>query len=166
MPAGRPIKFKSVKELEDKIENYFASCFEEQWFDEIVRDKLGVRKKVDGKWKTEPVKKLVQVKPITITGLAVALETTRRTLLDYETMEQGSISTKEKEKYSHTIKKAKGFIENVLEEGMLAGKINPAAAIFNAKNNFGWKDKVEQEITGKDGKDLMPTPIYGGKSNV
>ena len=32
--VGRPLLFKSAKELEEKIQAYFDSCFEEKWFDE------------------------------------------------------------------------------------------------------------------------------------
>jgi hypothetical protein len=31
---------------------------------------------------------------------------------------------------------------------------NSTFAIFTAKNVLGWRDKVEQEITGKDGSPL------------
>ena len=36
-------------------------------------------------------------------------------------------------------------------------RVNPTIAIFGLKNNHGWKDKQEQEVYGKDGKDLIPT---------
>ena len=39
------------------------------------------------------------------------------------------------------------------EEFLFVGK-NAAGVIFNLKNNYGWRDKTEQELTGKDGKDL------------
>ena len=46
------------------------------------------------------------IKIPTISGLAVALDTSRRTLVNYE----------EKEEFFHTIKEAKQFIESVIEE--------------------------------------------------
>lgn len=106
---GKPLKFKSVKELQKKIDAFFAKCDKER-------------------------------EPYTITGLALALDTSRRTLLDYETKERYS-------QYSHAIKRAKNKCEGYLEKGMLNGKIPTIAAIFNAKNNYGWKDKTETEIT-------------------
>ena len=68
----------------------------------------------------------------TVTGLALSLETTRRTLLDYQV----------KDEYAHAIKMAKVRIEAGIEQHLLRGR-NAAGAIFNLKNNFGWKDQVE-----------------------
>lgn len=83
-------------------------------------------------------------KPLTITGLAVSLDTNRETLLDYQ----------DKEEFSDTIKRAKEIIHNWTEEYLFTGK-NQTGAIFNLKNNYGWKDKTEQDITS-GGK---PIPI-------
>jgi len=79
--------------------------------------------------------------PYTITGLALWLDTSRETLLDYQ----------EKDGFSDTIKRAKLKCENWVEKGMLGNKVNPTAGIFNLKNNYGWRDKVEQEVTNPDG---------------
>lgn len=82
-------------------------------------------------------------KPYTVSGLALFLDTNRQTLVNYE-KEAGY------EAFFDTIKKAKARIENYLEEGMLSGKVNVVAGIFNAKNNYGWKDKqeIETNISG------------------
>ena len=106
MPAGRPLKFQTVDELETLIEGYFTHCDMEK-------------------------------EPYTITGLALWLDTSRETLLDY----QG------REEYSDTIKRAKLKCENWVEKGMLGNKVNPTAGIFNLKNNYGWRDKTEQDVT-------------------
>lgn len=74
-------------------------------------------------------------KPYTVSGLAYALGTTRRTLLDYE----------DKDGFSHTIKKAKAKIERFNEEMLYAKDVSTAGVIFNLKNNYGWKDKQEIE---------------------
>ena len=76
--------------------------------------------------------------PLTITGLALALDTSRRTLINYE----------KKKKYFHTIKNAKLMCEHYAEEYLYNGK-NVAGAIFNLKNNYGWVDKQEFKHTGK-----------------
>ena len=78
----------------------------------------------------------------TITGLAVYLDTTRRTLLDYET-EYG-------DEFSHAIKRAKARVEAGVEQMLFIGK-NAAGPIFNLKNNFGWKDQsqVDQNVSGQ-----------------
>jgi hypothetical protein len=151
--VGRPLKFKTVKELEDKIQEYFESCFEEVWEDTDKRDEDGnLIYDLSGKVEKEHIKVKKCVRPLTITGLAVALDTYRSVLLDYE----------EKDEYSNTIKKAKETIQNFVEERLFGG--NVAGPIFNLINNWkGWSNK--QEITGKDGKDLIPEPDTQAKIN-
>lgn len=81
--VGRPLKFETVEELQEAIDGYFS--------------KTGEKVGIDGKtyWV-----------PCTVSGLALALGTTRRTLLDYE----------EREEFTHTIEKAKLRCENDTEE--------------------------------------------------
>ena len=74
-------------------------------------------------------------KPYTITGLCLALKMCRDTLCEYEKIEE----------FSDTIKEAKQKVENWVEVNALINKANPTFAIFNLKNNFGWKDKQEIE---------------------
>jgi len=140
-PGGRPLKFKSVKELQEKIDAYFAECDPHvvdttEWVE--ARDKKGQLKKDDNglnylvevhhKVKTQQV-------PYTITGLALALDTSRETLLEYE----------ERPEFVDTIKKAKDKCHNFVENSLLTS--NPTGAIFNLKNNYGWKDKNETDLT-------------------
>jgi len=80
-------------------------------------------------------------KPYTISGLAVFLKTSRQTLVNYEAKEQ----------FFDTIKEAKSRCEAFLEEGMLTSKLHATASIFCAKNNYGWRDKQEQEHSGDVG---------------
>lgn len=119
MARGRPLKFKSVKELQKKIDEYFAMC-----------DEKG--------------------KPYTVSGLAYYLDTSRRTLLDYE---------EKNDEFSHTIKRAKQRIEAFVEESLWTPKIANGVA-FNLKNNFGWKDKTEQEISGPNGGPIETKTTY------
>lgn len=60
---------------------------------------------------------------------------------------------------SDTIKRIDDILESRVNTAGLKGKANPTMAIFNLKNNYGWKDKNETDIT-TNGKDL-PTPILG-----
>lgn len=106
MAAGRPLKFKSVEELQEKIDSYFEYCDEKQ-------------------------------KPYTITGLAGWLDTSRETLLEYE----------ERPEFVDTIKAAKIKCEQWVEENAMMNRTNATFAIFNLKNNYGWKDKYENENT-------------------
>lgn len=82
----------------------------------------------------------------TITGLAMALDVDRLTLINYENRDE----------FFNTIKRAKTKIEYGYE--MTLRERGSAGDIFGLKN-FGWKDKVEQDLT-TNGKDL-PTPILG-----
>lgn len=107
--VGRPPKFSSVEELEEKIEKYFKDC-----------DEKG--------------------DPYTMTGLALALDTTRETLLDY----------KDKDEYSYSIKRAKTRCEAYAERHLFNGKNGVVGAIFNLKNNYSrWVDKQEIVQTEK-----------------
>ena len=80
--------------------------------------------------------------PYTMSGLAIALGFySRNSLLDYANMDDVN-----GEPYLCSIKKAKIKCEDYVEKGLLNGKCNATGAIFNLKNNYGWKDKTEQEI--------------------
>ena len=50
---------------------------------------------------------------------------------------------------SEAIKRIKDILLTRLNTGALQGKLNPAMTIFNLKNNYGWKDKTEQTVTGE-----------------
>lgn len=114
----RPLKFKSVEELQDKIDLYFESCFE-----------------LDKEWKRK------KIKPFTILWLANFLDVDRKTLINYEDKSEG---------FFHTIKRAKGKVEEDIELWALTNTLNATSAIFNLKNNFDWKDKTEVDNTNYD----------------
>jgi hypothetical protein len=77
--------------------------------------------------------------PLTMTGLSIALGfESRSSLVDYK---------KRDDAFSHTIKKARQEVERAVEERMLSSSGVVAGVIFNAKNNFGWRDRTEQDIT-------------------
>lgn len=75
-------------------------------------------------------------KPFTITGLALALDTCRQTLCNYEG----------KPEFVDTIKRAKLRCESFAEELLMAGS-NAAGAIFALKN-YGWRDQQDIKHTG------------------
>jgi hypothetical protein len=81
----------------------------------------------------------------TITGLALALDTTRDVLCDYQL----------KDEFSNTIKRMKLKVEHAYElRGMEKGT---SFDIFRLKN-MGWKDKIETDNTTRhqiDRIDLM-----------
>ena len=86
----------------------------------------------------------------TITGLALALDTSRQTLLEYEGEVDGR-EAKSKD-FVDTIKKAKLMIENGYEIDLK--KSGRSGTIFALKN-FDWKDKTETELGFKE----LPKPI-------
>ena len=79
---------------------------------------------------------------ITWTGLCLDLDVHKQTFLNYQ----------EKPEYEHIIKMAKMKVENAYELSLR--KNGRAGDIFGLKN-FGWADKTEHELYGKDGKDLF-----------
>ncbi len=107
-----------------------------------------LREKIDAYFKNCDVIE----EPYTITGLAVALDTSRKVLVEYE----------DKEEFSNTIKAAKDKCEKQIEVMALKGKFNPAFSIFNLKNNYGWKDKTEadQNVNVKGNLTIERT-LYG-----
>jgi hypothetical protein len=152
MTAGRPLKFKSVKELEKKIQDYFDSCFELQWFDRPKRDKDGNKMySGTGRFKKiveEPYQRLVEIETPIVCGLAVALNTCRQTLLNYEEDAEFLDTSKKDERAIDLIKSAKQRIQSYTEQKLFGGA-PPAGVIFNLKNNYNWKDKTEVKQTGE-----------------
>lgn len=75
----------------------------------------------------------------TITGLALALDTSRTTLCDMD----------ERDELTYTIKKAKEQVEHSYELDLK--KSGRSGTIFALKN-FDWRDKTETDITTKGEK--------------
>lgn len=94
----------------------------------------------------------------TLARFATNIGVTTETLHDWATAKNPDGSQKNPA-FSYAYKKAKALQEANLVEGTMAGAYNSTFAIFTAKNVLGWRDKVEQEITGKDGAPLGPSVI-------
>lgn len=126
--VGRPPKYKSKEEIEEKIEQYFRECE-----GEILKDDDG--KPVLNKF-GNPV--IVGRKPLTVTGLALALGfATRKSLLEY----QG------KKEFVNTITRAKSVVEKYAEE-RLFDRDGSNGAQFSLRNNFkGWDADKEETVT-------------------
>lgn len=120
--GGRPLLFKSAKELQEKIDEYFKDCDST-----VIKTILDKNKNIIA----------TVTKPYTVTGLASFLGTSRETLVNYE----------EKEGFFDTIKKAKMKIQTDYEERALTMTSHPIFSMFTLANNFGWKNKSEQDIT-------------------
>lgn len=76
----------------------------------------------------------------TITGLALALDTDRITLIRYE----------DRPEFSNTVKRAKSMVENSYEIDL---KKNGRVGTIFALKNFGWTDK--QEVVHGISNDLL-----------
>ncbi len=125
--VGRPPKYKTKEEIEEKIEAYFKKCE-----GEILKDDNG--EPVLNKW-GKPV--VINCQPPTVTGLALALGfTTRTSLLNY----QG------KKEFMDTITRAKTMIEAYTEE-RLFDRDGTSGAQFSLRNNFsGWNEETKTAL--------------------
>lgn len=117
MPAGRPLKYQSVEDLDKAIDAYFVEAEEKK-------------------------------EHLTVTGLALALDIDRKTLLSYE----------EREEFLPSLKRAKTRVENYAEKRLFEN--SPTGAIFALKN-FDWSDKTQQELSGPNGGPVSVKSILG-----
>lgn len=79
----------------------------------------------------------------TLSGLSYALGfDDRETFSNYASYGDG---------YSRTVKRSKLRIGDWLEQRLTNKDTFTPGIIFDLKNNHGWKDKTEQELTGPDG---------------
>lgn len=120
---ARPLKFETVEELSERISEYFYSCDTNM---KVMFTKEG-----------DPIE-VPDPKPYTISGLAYFLGTNRQTLLNYE----------EREEFVDTIRAAKARIEAFVEESLWVPKI-AQGVVFNLKNNFGWKEQQDINMSGE-----------------
>ncbi|MBE5880394.1 MAG: hypothetical protein E7288_10550 [Lachnospiraceae bacterium] len=133
MSAGRPPKYKSKEEIQEKIDAYFEECKGTPLINketgEPYFDKNGA-----------PI--VYGVRPLTITGLALALGfNSRQSLLNYQ----------DKEEFMDTITRAKAQVERYAEE-RLYDKDGANGAKFSLANNFeGWREKqsIEADVNSE-----------------
>ena len=124
-PNGRPLLFKTAEELQDKIDEYFDFC------DNRIQQVYSK--------KQDAVIEIINPEPYTIAGLAYAVGIDRKTLWNYS----------KKDEFFHTIKRARDKVQTDVERRLMES--NPTGAIFNLKNNFDYKDKIETEVSNPDG---------------
>lgn len=124
MAGGAPRKWKSVSAMQKAIDAYFEECEGEPFIDVdgyAVRDKYGM-----------PI--IINAKPPTVTGLALALGFTgRKQLIDY----QG------REEFCNTITRAKARCEEYAES-RLYDRDGANGAKFSLGCNFGWNSENEK----------------------
>ena len=124
MAGGRPPVYKTVEEMQTKIDAYFEECAGRVATDaegNPLIDKYG-----------EVI--IIGQRPLTVTGLALALGfNTRQALINYQA----------KEEFVDAILRAKTRIEQYAEE-RLYDKDGANGAKFSLANNFeGWKEKQQ-----------------------
>ena len=88
----------------------------------------------------------------TVAGMGMALGLDRRRLWEIKTDVQDrnqDLPTLTRD----SIKKAYKLMENLWENYMQNGKINPVSGIFLGKNNFGYQDKTEYVVTPNTNSD-------------
>lgn len=112
--GGQPLKFPTVESLQEKVDAYF----------------------VEGGKAWDMSGEYPRFLP-TMSGLALALEVDRKTILNYSN----------KDEYFPTIRQARAIIEDNLEKNLYGNSVT--GLIFNLKNNFGWSDKQEIEHSEK-----------------
>ena len=125
---ARPLKYKTVDELQAAIDQYFEDCKGKPLLDDdgsAITDKHG-----------NPI--IVDVKPPTVTGLALALGlSSRQALINY----QG------KKQFNDTIMRAKARCEEYAES-RLYDRDGANGAQFSLKYNFRWDAQKEAKSEG------------------
>ena len=118
-------RYKTPEEMQERIDAYFKACEGRPLlneYDEPARDKFGA-----------PI--LLDVRPPTVTGLALALGfTSRQALLNYQA----------KKAFVDTVTRAKSRVEQYTEE-RLFDRDGQRGAEFSLKHNFRWEGQQRDE---------------------
>ena len=101
-----------------------------------VQERLGEFFSIYARYDTKP----------TVAGMAMALGVNRQRLWEIRSDIPDRNQTLPRETRD-SIKKAYSFMEQLWENYMQNGKINPVSGIFLGKNNFGYQDKTEYVVT-------------------
>jgi hypothetical protein len=137
-PLGRPSLYK--EEYADELIKFF----------DVPALKIEILKDSKGNERAEVMAATFP----TLARFAIKCGVSRDTLYEWATatLEDGSLKHPD---FSYAYKRAKDFQEAILVEGAMAGAYQANFSIFTAKNVLGWRDKMEQEITGANGAPLI-----------
>ena len=138
-PVGRPTVFQ-----EEYTEQLLAYFDKEPFERRPLLDKEG----------NEKGSEIIPNKFPTLARFATMIGVTRETLHDWATSKNADESLRYPN-FSYAYKRAKEYQEAILVEGAMAGAFQANFSIFTAKNVLGWRDKIDQEITGADGAPLV-----------
>lgn len=130
---ARPVKYKTAAQMQAVIDRYFDECALNSKYMTVLRS-AGTEIE-----RTPDDKRVTDDEFPTVSGLALVLNMTRQGLLEYAG----------KDAFSDTVKRAKLRIESFLEQRLYFPQ--PTGAIFNLKNNYGWKDSKDIAHTSPDG---------------
>jgi hypothetical protein len=136
---GRKPKFRKVEKMQKAIDEYFARC-----------DNRAI-KVWDEKTQTEIM--ISKPAPYTMSGLASRLRMDRRSLVNYSN----------KRRFFPTIRDARERVHEDVETRSLETR-NEKGAIFNLKNNFGWRDESQTDVTS-GGQKMEGLIIYKPEKN-
>ena len=137
-PVGRPSSYKE-EYAEDLIRFFDQSVYSIQ----TTYDKDG----------NEKIEKVLNPFP-TLARFATKVGVSRDTLHEWANAKDENGELKHPE-FSDAYKRAKDYQEALLVEGAIGGMYQANFSIFTAKNVLGWRDKMEQEITGAEGAPLL-----------
>lgn len=134
---GRPPYYKTVKQMQKVIDQYFEDCQGKPLEDDngnVRTDKRG-----------NPI---IISRPPTVTGLALALGfTSRQALLNYQC----------KPEFVDAVTRAKLRIESYAEERLYDRDANRGAQ-FNLLYNFRWANQDKKEEDESDGSGVIVLP--------
>ena len=136
---GRPTLFR-----EEYVEQLLSYFDKEPYERRPLLDKEG----------NEKGSEVVPTKFPTLARFATMIGVTRDTLYEWSTATNENGSLKHSD-FSYAYKRAKEYQEAILVEGAMAGAFQANFSIFTAKNVLGWRDKIDQEITGAEGMPLL-----------
>lgn len=123
MPAGRPPLYKTVEDLQAIIDEYFNWC--DARIQQVYSPKL------------ESVIEVINPAPYTMAGLARRIGMSRQALSEYANSD----------KFGDTIKEARAKVQEDVETRLMEKQAT--GAIFNLKNNFGYRDEKQLDHTSK-----------------
>lgn len=139
MTLGRPPKYSTPEEMQRVIDMYFDGCLYNLRL--AAGMDLDTAHSIMADYSEDEIRHIERMGDMhpSVSGLSYMLGMSRQALCDYSN----------KDDFLDTVKRAKQRVEMALEQRLF--QQGPVGAIFNLKNNFGWKDKTEQELSGHIG---------------
>lgn len=74
--------------------------------------------------------------------------------IDRQTFYQWTVGQTRADTHTNLAKRARYILENLMEQYVMNGKINPVSGIFLMKNHFGYADKQEVVVAPKNGLEV------------